>query len=310
MTRPASTSTLLATTDAIGLLRAGATPAQTWRDAFDAATEADGAPVLPADRASTRALRAAGRLAHRSGAPLADVLVTIADCERARERSVVARELALAGPEASGAVLRWLPVAGWALAMAVDSRALTLLATTPIGWILLAAGGGLWLAGQRWIRALTERAAVAGADAEAVALPLALAEAAVVAGLDVRAAIEAAGYALADEDGASLVAVADDLAAGSSWEVAWGRHRGADDPLARALRSSWTAGASPLPTLRSVRESAVESGRTDAERAAARLGVRVALPLALCLLPSFVVLGVVPLLLAVARGMGLETVSP
>jgi tight adherence protein B len=300
----------LAATEAIGLLRSGASPAVAWREAYGVGVGIDGAPDVSASDPSERALRAAGRLAHRSGAPLADVLETVVATERARERAEVARALALAGPEASGLVLQWLPVAGWALAAAVDTASLRILARTPLGWMLLALGGGLWLAGRRWIRALTEAAREAGMEGEPAALPLALAEAAVAAGLDVRSAIDAVGTAIGGDEGVRLVAVARALASGAAWEAAWAETGPSIEPLGRALRSSWTAGASPVPMLAAARESVIERARADAERAAAVLGVRVALPLALCFLPAFVVVGVVPLLLAVAGSTGIGSIAP
>jgi tight adherence protein B len=300
----------LAAIEAIGLLRSGASPEQAWREAYGIDIAPDGAPEISTSDPSERALRAAGRLARRTGAPLADVLGTIVETERARERAESARDLALAGPEASGLVLQWLPVAGWALAAAVDTDSLRILASTPLGWALLALGGGLWLAGRRWIRALTATAQAAGRASEPAALPLALAEASVAAGLDVRSAIEAVGFSTADRDGATLVSIAGALGAGASWDAAWEEAGPTNEPLGRALRSSWTAGASPLPVLRASREVVVEGARSEAERAAAVLGVRVSLPLALCLLPAFVVVGVVPLLLAVAQGTGIAVMSP
>jgi tight adherence protein B len=268
------------------------------------------APEQAAPEQAARALRAAGRLAHRSGAPLADVLETVVATERARERAEVARSLALAGPEASGLVLQWLPVAGWALAAAVDTESLRILARTPLGWMLLGLGGGLWFAGRRWIRALTATARKAGSEGEPAGLPLALAEAAIGAGLDLRTAIDAVGTAVGGSEGAALVGVARALASGASWEAAWAEAGPSLQPLHHALRSSWMAGASPVPMLAAARETVVERARADAERAAAVLGVRVALPLALCLLPSFVVVGVVPLLLAVAFGAGIGSIAP
>jgi len=305
----------LLATEAIGLLRSGASPEQAWREAYGVGVDADGAPTIAPGDPSAPALRAAGRRARQTGAPLADVLATIVETERARERSEVARELALAGPRASGLVLQWLPAAGWALAAAVDVTSLRILAGTPLGWVLLALGGALWFAGRRWIRALTATAREAGRASEPAALPLALAEAAVAAGLDLRSAIAAVGHATDDGPGRALVAVAGLLGAGVSWDAAWAEAASIDaastiEPLGRALRSSWASGASPLPLLRASREVVVERARADAEGAAAVLGVRVALPLALCLLPAFVVVGVVPLLLAVARGAGVGSMSP
>ena len=297
-------ATWLDAADAASLLRSGATPAEAWRASYDVGVAPDGAPLVPLDLPEAEALRAAGRLSRRTGAPLAAILDTVVDCERSRERARLAREVALAGPRASATMLRWLPIAGWALAGAIDARAAFLLVATPLGWLLLGVGGALWFAGTRWIARLTARAARAGGDEDA-ALPLALAEAALAAGLDIPTAIEAVGRALGGPLAEALPAVSARLRAGGGWERAWGRVAGAEAQIRDALGASWLAGSAPVPRLRAAREAVVDRARADTERAAAELGVRVALPLSLCLLPSFVVVGIVPLLIAVGRGIGL-----
>ncbi len=299
----------LAATDAIALLRSGASPAEAWRRSYDVGVGEDGAPDVAATLPEAAGLRAAGRLAHRTGAPLASILATVVECEKARSRALLARDVALAGPRASVVALRWLPIAGWALAGAVDIRAPEMLLTTGLGWVLLAVGAALWWGGTRWIGRMTARAEGAGTG-ERAAVPLALVEAALASGLDIPSALDAAGAALADErDDAMAPAMrraARGLRAGQDWDRSWA---GADEhsrPLSEALRSSWTSGSAPTPRLRAAREAAIDRGRADVERAAAELGVRVSLPLALCLLPSFIVVGIVPLILAVARGTGIE----
>ncbi len=51
--------------------------------------------------------------------------------------------------------------------------------------------------------------------------------------------------------------------------------------------------------LRSAAEEARRVARSDAQAAAARLGVRLMLPLGLCVLPAFFAVGVVPLMATV-----------
>jgi len=294
------------TMEAIGLLRSGATPEAAWWEAFGVGVEADGAPeVAGLDPMEAEALRSAGRLAHRSGAPLADVLERIGEAERGRRRAESAREVALAGPRASARVLLWLPAVGWLFAVALDPGAARILIATPLGWILLAVGGAMWAGGRAWLGRLVLRAEDAGRDAAPAALLLALTEAAVSSGLDVRSAVAEVGWATAPE-GDALSRIADRLADGEGWSAAWGEASPRLAPLERALRSSWFRGASPASTLRASREAIVERGQEEAEREAARLGVGATLPLALCLLPSFVVVGVIPLVVALATGIGHE----
>lgn len=298
----------LATMEAIGLLRSGATPEAAWREAFGVDVGEDGAPkfagdgdgVEPGAAWEAEALCAAGRLAHRSGAPLAEVLERIEDAERARRKAEAAREVALAGPRASARVLLWLPAIGWAFAVAIDPGAARIVGATPLGWGLLVTGGSLWWAGRSWLGRLVGQAERAGGNAGSEALPLTLVEAAIGSGLDVRTAVGEVGSALGVE-GWGLKDVADRLGRGDPWAAAW---RGSGyGSLEHALRSAWFRGASPIPMLEATRRAIVERGREEAEREAGRLGVRAALPLSLCLLPAFVVVGVLPLILAFAKGM-------
>lgn len=299
--------------EVIGLVRAGATPEAAWRDALGVATGADGAPVLVGSDVDAAALRAAARLAHRAGASLADVLERVEEYARARRRADAARKAALAGPRASATVLAWLPLVGWVMGFVLEPSSARVLLATPMGWLMLAVGGGLWLTGRRWTTALVHRAEAAGADAASHALPLVLAEAAVSAGLDVRSALDLTGVALANAEGARYITVAARLGAGVPWVTAWGAAWGEKTgvaagpelaPLERALRPAWLSGASPVPILRAAGQGIVERARDEAEAAAAELGVRAALPLALCFLPAFVCVGVVPLVLALVSGTG------
>ncbi|WP_286214198.1 hypothetical protein [Demequina sediminis] len=73
-------------------------------------------------------------------------------------------------------------------------------------------------------------------------------------------------------------------------------------PVARALAPAIDAGASPAASLEAVSVSAARRVRTDAAIAAGEMGVRVALPLTLCLLPAFLAVGLAPLLVAVMGG--------
>lgn len=292
--------------EAIGLLRAGATPTEAWRESFGVDVDADGAPKIDdaAHLDGAVALRAAGRLAHRSGAPLAQVLETIEEAERGRRRAEDARDAALAGPRASTRVLMILPAIGWLFAVALDPGAAHVLVATGLGWALLGVTGSLWWTGGWWLRRMVSHAERAGADAGPASLPLALAEAAVGAGLDVRSCLGEVGHALASPTGADLEVVAHRLADGETWARAWRDADPTTAPLERAMRSAWLRGASPGPTLRAARESVIETGRRAAEQAAARVGVMATLPLALCLLPGFIAVSVVPLIVSLVAGFG------
>ncbi|WP_205687556.1 type II secretion system F family protein, partial [Cellulomonas endophytica] len=73
--------------------------------------------------------------------------------------------------------------------------------------------------------------------------------------------------------------------------------------LAAALGPAWAAGASPVAALRALADRRRAEQRRRAREAAARLGVRLLLPLATCLLPAFVLLGLVPVVLSLLDGL-------
>lgn len=66
-------------------------------------------------------------------------------------------------------------------------------------------------------------------------------------------------------------------------------------PLGRALARSHRTGAAVVPTIEQLADELGQSATADIEEQARAVGVRAALPLGLCLLPSFLLLGIVPL---------------
>ena len=104
-----------------------------------------------------------------------------------------------------------------------------------------------------------------------------------------------------------LAPVAARLALGADPVRVW-EQLAADDalgPLGRALARAQVTGA---PVVRSVERLADElaaSARADVEDRARAVGVKAALPLGLCLLPAFVLIGIVPLVAGLLGTVGL-----
>jgi len=202
-------------------------------------------------------------------------------------------------------------------------------AWTVVAAVLLAAGPW-WLArrsaARRVARLALDGRAPSRADgprADPVDVPvvLELLGAALRAGAGVPRALEATGAALAGAtapgmrgaqgeastqgtsvprtaDGAALRAAADALRLGADWDGAWRDAPARLGPAHRALRGAWTDGASPTGALRAAGEELLRARRAAARTAAARLAVRLVLPLGACYLPAFVLVGLVPVLLA------------
>jgi Flp pilus assembly protein TadB len=65
-------------------------------------------------------------------------------------------------------------------------------------------------------------------------------------------------------------------------------------PLGRTMARAQATGASVISAVDGLAENLADLARQDAETKARAIGVKAAVPLGLCLLPSFVLLGVVP----------------
>ncbi|MFD1214609.1 type II secretion system F family protein [Arthrobacter sp. GCM10027362] len=99
-------------------------------------------------------------------------------------------------------------------------------------------------------------------------------------------------------DGLETVAAA--LMLGTEWQAAWalaGR-AGQLQELQDALRFGAVTGAPAAAILYVQADQVRRRRRQEAERRAAALGTRLVLPLGLCALPSFICLGVVPVLMS------------
>ncbi|TDE89252.1 secretion system protein [Occultella glacieicola] len=130
------------------------------------------------------------------------------------------------------------------------------------------------------------------------AVVLDLLDATLAAGVSIPAALDALGQALPATQGEPLRRVAGALRLGADWDQAW---QGTDDSWAavsRALAPAWCDGVAPGAGLRQAAEGIRARRGASAREAAARLGVQLVLPLGLCLLPAFVLLGLVPVLLS------------
>ena len=280
-----------------GMLRAGLSP----RDAFVAVgwgePGVDGAPS-----GAGAPFAVAARLAHGTGAALAAVLDACAVAARETAEADLARETALAGPRLSARVLAFLPLMGVGLAVLVDASVLRVF-VMPLGVGLLALGAVLTETGRWWMRRLVARAIEAP---DPTALTLHAVRAAMAAGADVASALAAVSLALAPEgefEGTAerMRGVALDLAGGEHWDRAW---NGAGlAALEKALRLPWERGAHAGPLLAAVADGESLKRRRAAQVAAGELAVRLTMPLAVCLLPAFVVVGIVPLLVALIGGL-------
>ena len=122
-------------------------------------------------------------------------------------------------------------------------------------------------------------------------------------GASIPRALIAVGIALPGREGSLLKRAGRQLELGAPWANAW-RDSGQElELLCEGLRQAWEAGTSPTASLRTAGETARRKQMESSRLAAARLAVRLVLPLGLCLLPAFILIGLVPVLMSLGSGI-------
>lgn len=222
-------------------------------------------------------LAAAWSVAAESGAPLAASLRNLAVV--LRDEAQLRRDVgaALAGPAASARLVTALPLIAVAFGATLGFDTVGVLVGNPIGIACLVLGAGLLWAGSRWNRRLARAASVSQADA----------------GLELEL------LAIAMSSGASIDrARALTRATVHAHVPHAGDGRAVEEVVALAAR----AGAPVAELLRAESFRVRRAARSAGAARAAALGVRLMLPLGLCVLPAFVLLGVAPLMISVVTG--------
>ena len=233
-----------------------------------------GPGVSPAGRAWA-GVAAAWQVASDAGAPIASTLREFARSLRAIaaiERDI---ETALAGPRATARLVMVLPGLGILFGVILGLNPLSVLVGTPAGAVCLGTGvalmAGAWWWNRRLVAAARPRDLTPGLRCDLMAIAV-------------------AGGTSLDRASASV-----DRALGENgFDPSLGR-----DDVDEVLALSRTAGVPAAELLRSQADQCRLGAAAEAERRASVLAVRLMLPLGVCVLPAFMLLGVVPLLISV-----------
>lgn len=126
-----------------------------------------------------------------------------------------------------------------------------------------------------------------------------LAVAAVSSGCSIPALLTSLDSALSEEEEEScLKYAAKSLAMGGTWQEAWQDVPSRFRPLRDALEPAWVDGAAATPLLERTAAGLRAARVRRARESAAKLGAKLVLPLGLCFLPAFILLGVVPIVVS------------
>lgn len=282
------------------VLEAGVAPGAAWRylDDDSAAVSSDSvAPVVRAVRElrpggsvvpvllvaapSTgpaaplwRAVAAAWQVSETTGAPLAPCLSSISASlldVGSTERAV---QIALAGPIATSRLVLGLPLVGLVFGALLGFDTLQFLFTTVAGAVCAVSALLLVLIAFRWSKRMVGAVAPRG---RAPGLLFDLTIIALASGRSTLSAVAAVSTALSD---CELEGATRDI-----------EHRDREAVLVLSKR----AGIPASLLLASEAQSYRRSARTTAAQNAEKLGTQLLLPLGLCILPAFILIGVVPI---------------
>jgi tight adherence protein B len=258
------------------LLAAGVAPVSAWTYVDADVARAASIPAVLIERGGAwRGLAAAWRVATDAGAPLAPALRTFAASLRALAQASRETSTALAGPIATARMVMALPAVGVLFGMVLGFNTLEVLFTTTPGIACLVTGALLLLAARAWnrrlVRAAQPRDLTPGLHFDLMAIAMAGGASLDRASSSVAAAIAASGLDTSDQAAR----------------------------LDEVLELSRAAGVPAAELLRSEADEARRDAAAHALEAASVLAVRLMLPLGLCILPAFMLVGVAPLLIAV-----------
>ncbi|GGE99814.1 type II secretion system F family protein [Mycetocola zhadangensis] len=265
------------------------------RDGVDVpAAIVSAAPDGPAGHA-WRSVAAAWSVAIGTGARLGPCLSQLARSQRALGQTQRDIAAALAGPRSTSRLVMVLPAVSLLFGSVLGFDTLGTLFTTGPGLVCLALGVVLSVAAWRWSNRMVNRAvpttSAPGLEIDLLAIALSSGASYVRARAAVDDALDRCGLADNPEHRPrrgraprrTRTAEHDDSAAAVEGVLA----------LSRA------AGVPAAELLASEAESVRWDARSQAQRAAAALGTRLMLPLGICILPAFMLVGVAPLMLSI-----------
>lgn len=175
-----------------------------------------------------------------------------------------------------------------------------------VAWVACAYGGGSEafsrIAGRRLRSSTGADHEVAADDDALMPEPTMILELMMVAlrgGASIPHALRVVGASVGGPFGKAASGVGDSLLAGNEWESAWRQALAGPAGVAlasveEALEPSWRHGSSPLPRMEAAVNALGRESHDRMEREAAKLQTSVLMPVGLCFLPAFIVVGVMP----------------
>lgn len=282
------------------LLRSGMGVEAAWeaalQDAGASERTAETALAHPDFARVAPSIRAALALSRTLGIALAETLDAIVGTLEEAAENARLMEVAQAGPQATAHLLSGLPLLGVVLAAGLGANPLQFFTQTWFGLVVLAAGGLLWVGGRTWVKHLVRRVSLHPTQRVEPLVVVKLLEACLTAGLAVPRCLENLGETCREP---GLKVLAKLFLLGAPPAEIHGFLRSGVSPvvaqLGAALLPAWQRGANPVATLDLVAQRLRKETAQQITVQTQKLGVWLALPLGLCYLPAFILLGVLPI---------------
>lgn len=222
-------------------------------------------------------LAAAWHVAEQSGAPIAGVLERMSTAFLRLDTLAKRRNVLLAGPKGTVLLIATLPVLAFVVGELLGAGAVEQI-MTPIGALLMGAGVLFLIGGVAWglamIKSLTDQDELAGFELDLLWVALA--------------------GGSTPEEAKRIVVHSVDL-----FRVEW-IDLGSFSNTGAATRMLQTSADSGAPIKDLVEQSSDrerEHGLQTLEEGAEKLAIRILIPLGVCILPSFILIGVIPVML-------------
>jgi Flp pilus assembly protein TadB len=240
-------------------------------------------------------------ISERYGASLSKMLAHVIGVCRQQRRAEQQLRAQLAAPQAGAKLLAGLPLLGIGLGFMLGANPLAWLFGSISGWVVLAIAIGFEVLGVWWVGRIVRAAdATKSRGSEIIrAAPLAayLIAACAKAGVSLPVAVEASAEALGEPIDGYFSGVVTQLRLGADPAQAWAPLVKLPSLalLAQVMARSAVTGSPIANSLTSVAEAAQDQFSAELERRARVAGVKVVAPLALCFLPAFMLVTVVPI---------------
>lgn len=236
---------------------------------------------------------AACQLSHDLGTPLAQTLEVVLEGIEDAKVADRARRVAQAGPRLSARLLLWLPALGLVAAWLLGADLPGILFDGAAGSLALALGIVLWIAGHRWTHKMVRAAEQTNSEGVDPVIEINLLASALRVGSSIPHALDTVAHACADPPLSHMGTLLRLGAPRTQMPTPHEYHA----KICDALWPAWSAGASPMQLLTLAAQAIRKNRLTQTQEQAQQLGVKLVLPLGLCLLPAFVCIGVVPIVI-------------